>query len=250
MQAQSSTTSVAVIRHLAFENLGLFAEVLRARGYNVKTYDAGIDDLAAPIQSSDLVIVLGGPIGVYEQDRYPFLALEKEALSLRISLDRPTLGICLGAQLIAAAAGAKVYSGKIKEIGWGKLKITEAGMNSCLATLLEIPVLHWHGDTFNLPDGATLLAGNEHYPHQAFSLGTNILGLQFHPEVDISHIEQWLIGHCFEMNAAGIDPVALRHRSHVIQELVEPAARRLLETWLGQLSEQHFPETHINSHSA
>ncbi|MES9981589.1 MAG: glutamine amidotransferase, partial [Candidatus Thiodiazotropha sp. 6PLUC5] len=177
------------------------------------------------------------PIGVYEEDRYPFLAIEREALSLRIKQDRPTLGICLGAQLIAAASGAEVYAGNIKEIGWGKLQLTEAGKNSCLAALEEIPVLHWHGDTFNLPDGATLLAGNDNYPHQAFSLGRNILGLQFHPEIDISHIEQWLIGHCFEMNAAEIDPVALRHRSHEVQGVVEPAARQLLEVWLEQLSE-------------
>ncbi|MET0120665.1 MAG: hypothetical protein ABW124_06445, partial [Candidatus Thiodiazotropha sp. 6PLUC9] len=122
------------------------------------------------------------------------------------------------------------------------------GARNCLTTKLPpnkerkiidttIPVLHWHGDTFDLPDGATLLVGNENYPHQAFSLGRNILGLQFHPEIDISHIEQWLIGHCFEMNAAEIDPVALRHRSHEVQGVVEPAARQLLEVWLEQLSE-------------
>jgi GMP synthase (glutamine-hydrolysing) len=236
MSTQPSLSNVAVIRHLAFEGLGVFAPILKKRGLALTLYDAGVDDLDEAIESADLLIVLGGPIGVYEQQRYPFLAQELAALQRRINQDHPTLGICLGAQLIAAAAGAQVYPGDIKEIGWGKLKLTPAGEKSSLAALHDIPVLHWHGDTFNLPDGAQLLAGNENYPHQAFSLGKNILGMQFHPEIDILKIEQWLIGHCYELSATGIDPVALRQTTHALWGLVEPAAKNLLMNWLDQLT--------------
>jgi GMP synthase (glutamine-hydrolysing) len=247
MAAQPLLTNVAVIRHLAFEGLGVFAPILKNRGLSLTRYDAGVDNLDEAIDCADLLIVLGGPIGVYEQQRYPFLVQELAALQRRINQDRPTLGICLGAQLIAAAAGAQVYAGDIKEIGWGKLKLTPAGEKSSLSALHDIPVLHWHGDTFDLPDGAQLLAGNENYPHQAFSLGKNILGMQFHPEIDILKIEQWLIGHCCELNSAGIDPVELRQTTHELRGLVEPAARNLLKDWLDQLTLNQPFETMTDS---
>jgi GMP synthase (glutamine-hydrolysing) len=246
MMNRNPLSSVAVIRHLAFEDLGLFAPILTAKGFDIKTYEAGIDHLAFAIESADIVIILGGPIGVHEQDRYPFLAIEQEALERRIRQDCPTLGICLGAQLIAAAAGANVYPGDTKEIGWGTVKLTKEGCTSPLAALQDVPVLHWHGDTFDLPDHAQCLAENEHYPHQAFSLGNNILGLQFHPEIDTYKIEQWLVGHCVELNAAGIDPLMLRQRSHEVRHLVEPAARTLLSAWLDQITkDQHTDKDNL-----
>ena len=236
MASETLLSSVAVLRHLAFEDLGNFAPILDAKGLSVKTYDVGVDDIAEPIDSADLVIILGGPIGVYETERYPFLIEELALLSKRLDRRLPTLGICLGAQLIAAAAGAPVYKGGIKEIGWGELKLTADGQNSCLDSLQGVAVLHWHGDTFDLPDGAQLLAGNENYPHQAFSLGDHILGMQFHPEIDPARIEQWLVGHSFELNDAGIDPVELRSKTEEIRDSVEPAARRLLTVWLDRLT--------------
>jgi GMP synthase (glutamine-hydrolysing) len=235
MSVFSSRSTIAIIRHLTFEDLGAFSPVLRNMDCTQQILDAGIDELTQPIESSDLVIVLGGPIGVYESDRYPFLATEQKALARRIDLGLPTLGICLGAQLIAAAAGAQVYPGHTKEIGWGKIKLTEQGENSCLSVLEEAPVLHWHGDTFDLPVGATCLAGNTNYPHQAFALGANILGLQFHPEIDTKRIEQWLIGHAFELNTAGIDPVVLRQQSRELEASVALTAEHLLTAWLNQL---------------
>src|SRR5688572_1740515 len=158
-----------VVRHVAFEDLGTFAPALVAGGFDLSVMDAGVDDVFEPIVHSDLVIVLGGPIGVYEQDTYPFLADELRALGKRLREGRPTLGICLGAQLMAAALGARVYSGGRKEIGWAPLQLTQAGQSSCLSKLEGQPVLHWHGDTFDLPRDATLLASTSVYEHQAFS---------------------------------------------------------------------------------
>jgi GMP synthase (glutamine-hydrolysing) len=221
-----------VIRHVAFEDLGLFAAPLAARGWSIETVDAGVDDVAAALEDADLAVICGGPIGVYETERYPFLLDELAAIERRVEAGRPTLGLCLGAQLMAGALGAPVYPGRRKEIGWGRISLTLEGRDSCLAAVAETPVLHWHGDTFDLPPGAVLLAGSDLYPHQAFSIGPRVLALQFHAEADPRRIEQWLIGHAAELAAAGVDVPALRTRSAAVREAVEAAAPILLDRWL------------------
>lgn len=226
---------VAVIRHMAFEDMGIFGEVLAQRGCSVSTLDAGIDNLADAIREADLAVILGGPIGVYETERYPFLKEELLALENRLAAGRPTLGICLGAQLIAAALGARVYPGGKKEIGWSGIRLTGAGERSCLAALASQPVLHWHGDTFDLPQSAQLLASSAVYENQAFSLGNNVLALQFHAEADSRRIEQWLIGHTCELSAAGIDIPALRAQSHEVGPGLCAVGTRMLVDWLDRL---------------
>jgi len=230
-----STRRVAVIRHLAFEDLGAFAPLLTERGMAVERYDSGVDDTTAALRDADLAIILGGPIGVYETEQYPFLVAETEAIARRLEQRRPTLGICLGAQFMAAALGAKVYPGGRKEIGWGPVELTPAGQSSPLAALKDMPVLHWHGDTFDLPEGAILLASTELYANQAFALGPNVLGLQFHAEVDTARIEQWLIGHTCELGSAGIAPADLRAQTKGLPPSVTAAGHRLLESWLNQI---------------
>ncbi len=232
----AAAPTVAVIRHVAFEDLGIFQEVLAARGYAVRYLEAGVDDLAGPLAAADLAVVLGGPIGVYETERYPFLVAELGALERRLAAGRPTLGICLGAQLIAAALGARVYPGGRKEIGWAPIELTAAGRASPLAALEGADVLHWHGDTFDLPRDAELLASTELYARQAFSVGNHILALQFHAEADARRIEQWLIGHTCELTHAGIDVAALRQASRTQGEALRTAGSRLLNDWLDRLS--------------
>ncbi|MEW5770187.1 MAG: glutamine amidotransferase [Pseudomonadota bacterium] len=227
---------IAVIRHLAFEDAGTFAAPLAAHG-EVVTLDAGVDDLAAPLREADLAVVLGGPIGVYETARYPFLDATLAALRARLAAGRPTLGICLGAQLMAAALGARVYPGGTKELGWAPVELTPAGERSCLAALAGQPVLHWHGDTFDLPPGAERLAGTALYANQAFAVGTHALALQFHPEVDHRRIEQWLIGHTGELTAAGIDLDALRRDSLAYGPGLRAAGTRLCAQWLEGLGD-------------
>jgi GMP synthase (glutamine-hydrolysing) len=221
-----------VIRHVAFENLGTFAPVLAGAGFDLSLMDAGVDDVYEPILRSDLVVVLGGPIGVYDQERYPFLGDELRALGRRLREGRPTLGICLGAQLMAAALGARVYPGSQKEIGIGAIELTEAGKASCLATLAGQPVLHWHGDTFDLPEHAQRLASTSAYENQAFALGRNILGLQFHPEVDAHRFEQWLIGHAGELASAGVDVPKLRASMKHAGSALHVAGVSMLGHWL------------------
>jgi GMP synthase (glutamine-hydrolysing) len=180
-------TSTTVLRHVSFEDLGAFAPVLERRGAALDICDVGLDDFGTldPL-SPDLLIVLGGPIGVYEEERYPFLVDETSLITRRIGANRPTLGICLGAQLIAKAAGAKVYPSGLNEIGFAPITLTDAGRSSCLAPLAGEPMtLHWHGDTFELPGGATLLASTEACTNQAFMLGPNIIGFQFRRQADL-----------------------------------------------------------------
>ncbi|WP_321933388.1 glutamine amidotransferase [Paraburkholderia sp. J8-2] len=236
---------VVAVRHVHFEDLGTFEEVLRSRGAEIQYLDAGLDDLSAITPDGpDLLVILGGPIGAYEEDRYPWLGNLKAVLAKRIARDLPTLGICLGAQLIAASAGAKVYPGGKRELGWGTISITQEGMNSPLKYLREAAchVLHWHGDTFDLPEGARLLASSHVYPHQAFSIGPNVLGVQFHPEVKAHGFDRWLIGHAVEIGMTPEQNVAdLRRGTAGYATTLAIQASRMFNDWLDGLKSLPTP---------
>ena len=221
---------VLAIRHVAFEDLGTFEPVFIEAGYAIEYVDAPTADLQTiDVDAPDVVVILGGPIGAYEDDKYPFLRHELALIEQRLRASRVLLGICLGAQLIARASGARVYLGERKEIGWGGVHLTEAGKQSILAPLSAgLPVLHWHGDTFDLPPGAELLASTASYSNQAFSVGPQVLGLQFHIETSARTLERWLVGHAVELAHAGINIQSLREDAP--DPLVVSSA--ILKTWL------------------
>ncbi len=224
------------IRHVAFENVGVWRDVLADHGYTLAYAEAGVDDLdAEALAAADLLIVLGGPIGVYETDAYPFLVDEIAAVRRRLDRQKPLLGVCLGAQLMAAALGARVAPGPVKEIGYGPIELTDAGRASPLARLNSLPVLHWHGDNCDLPAGAELLAATPPCPVQAFRVGRAALGLQFHVEADPARIEAWLVGHAFELGKAGVDPRVLRADALRLGAATATAGREVLSDWLGAL---------------
>ena len=226
------------LRHVAFEDLGAFAPALANAGFAVRYVDVGRGDLATvDANEPDLMIVLGGPIGAYDDGIYPFLMQELNAIEQRLAAGHATMGICLGAQLIARAAGARVYPSGRKEIGFGPIALTAAGEASCLAPFAEDPVtLHWHGDTFDLPAGSVHLAATDLCRNQAFAIGSNIIGFQFHPEVDPRGIESWLIGHAFELAASGIDLPNLRTAARVHAQEVERKAQAVISRWLDQIN--------------
>ena len=228
----ASKTCVA-IGHVLFEDLGLLTPLVRERGYDIRCIQAGVDDIdVADVVAPDLVVVLGGPIGVYEVDSYPFIVGEIEAIKARLTADKPMFGICLGAQLMAAALGARVAPGPVKEIGWAPVSLTAAGRNSALAAIAATPVMHWHGDNCELPEGCTLLASTAHCPVQAFQRRPGQIGLQFHLEVEASRFESWLVGHTVELGKAGIDPRLLRSQARSHGPATERAGRAVFSSWL------------------
>ncbi|OAL78351.1 glutamine amidotransferase [Acinetobacter sp. SFB] len=231
---QNLPDTIYAIQHLAFEDLGHWEDIFYQLGFRVRYFEAGVDDLSKAFQHKGLTIILGGPIGVYESNDYPFLQQEIDLLKVRLKENLPTLGICLGAQLIAHALGAKVYAGDEKEIGWSKLSLSNT-VNNVLTPLNDTAVLHWHGDTFDLPEQAELLASSDIYPNQAFSVGKNILALQFHLEVTAESLEKWLIGHTCELRQANINIPQLRADNKKYALSLETVTTQILRNYMKQV---------------
>ena len=186
---------VLVLRHVLHEHLGTLAEALIANNityeyvnfYENENPDVSLNDISG-------LIILGGPMNVYETDQYLFLEMEDRLIKQAIERDVPILGICLGAQLIAKALGAKVIKNKEKEIGWYPLKITEEGSKDRLFMHFnnEEIVFQWHGYTFEIPKVGVRLAESSMCTNQAFRYRDNVYGLQFHIEVTPQMILEWL----------------------------------------------------------
>jgi GMP synthase (glutamine-hydrolysing) len=228
--------TVLALRHVAFEDLGSFEGVLKGRGYGIRYIDAATEDLAAvPHDMTAPLFVLGGPIAAYEEALYPFIKAELRLIEKRLAAQLPIFGICLGAQLMARALGGRVYPAAAKELGWAPIALSEAGAQSVVRPLGSGPVLHWHGDTFDLPSGATRLASTAICGNQAFSFGSNALALQFHIEAEAKGLERWYVGHTMELAAAGIAVPALRAQSHEFAPAAALRGTACLTAWLDAL---------------
>lgn len=225
------------VRHVHFEDLGLLGPLLRERGYAIRYREAGTDSLDDDeMRGADLVVLLGGPIGAYEAQSYPFLEEETALAAHRLAAGAPILGICLGAQVMAGALGCRVYPSGVKELGWAPVSLTEAGMASPLGAIEGLDVLHWHGDTFDLPVGADWLASTGPVLHQAYAIGKTALGLQFHLEADAAGLERWYIGHALEIaGVAGVDVPSLRRQASAAAPRLAPAAKKAFSSWLDGL---------------
>jgi GMP synthase (glutamine-hydrolysing) len=237
---QTRTSRALVLSHVAFEDLGTLEAPLRERGFEVEYLLAATARFPLPQAGScDLLVVLGGPIGVYDQQDYPFLKDEIDCIRQRLAARKPILGICLGAQLMAAALGARVFPGNHgAEIGWSPLKTApKLAPPSWFAPLLApgLSVFHWHGDTFDLPPAALHLAETELYPNQAFAIEDFALALQFHPEVTAAGLESWYVGHACELHHAGIHVAELRSAAREHSARLEDAAAQFWKLWLDSI---------------
>jgi len=222
-----------IIRHVPVEGIAGYREPVEAAGYHIDRVDVTDPGFSAiDLSQPDLVIMMGGPMSVYEQDRYPWIACQQRRLARRLELDRPTLGVCFGSQLVAAALGAEVFPGPRKEVGYSPLKV----LDPALAQLEGIPVLHWHGDTFALPANAQRLASSDLYENQAFSRGRNVLALQFHAEMGLDErFGVWVDSWPGDIAAAGTTAERLHadHAEHGHASLI--AGQAVIAEWLTAL---------------
>jgi GMP synthase (glutamine-hydrolysing) len=226
-----------VVRHVAHEGPAAFAGPLAERGYAIECVDATDPNFAhVDFLEPDLLVLMGGPMAVYERVEHPWIEGEIACIATRIVAGRPTLGICLGAQLIASALGGEVQPGLVREVGFASIALTAQGRRSALSALTGVPVLHWHGDGFTLPDGAVLLAETEHYP-QAFSFGPTVLALQCHPEMGLidDGITRWLADGVDYVRTARTSPDVIRADHDRFGRGAARAGQRMLTDWLAML---------------
>jgi GMP synthase (glutamine-hydrolysing) len=228
-----------VLRHDAKIHLGNLEPVLHEHGYELTIVDTGLGDVSAldPAEA-DLVVVLGGEMGVYEADQHPSLHNEIELLRRRLAAERPVFGVCLGAQLMASALGSTVYRGPTNEIGYRSVEPTDAGAASPVRHVSGVPVFQWHSDTFDLPAGVTRLAGSPQYGNEAFGIGNWALAVQFHPEVTDEMHEDWLASSVGELSAEGLDLASLRQERERYSKRMQEASRRMFSEWLDGLDPQ------------
>ncbi len=221
---------VHILQHVPFEGIGSMEPWLRRRSADI-TSTRFFEPWTLPdVSSLDLIIAMGGPMSVNDEAELPWLVAEKQFIRSAIRHGVPLLGICLGAQLIASALGARVYPGRQREIGWFDI---EAMPHACgtFAFPKTATVFHWHGETFDLPDGAVHLARSAACEHQAFQIGTHVIGLQFHLETTpesaadiITHCRDELVeGACVQSEAAlrSVRPEAYAHTNALMARVLD-----------------------------
>ena len=248
--------SVLALQHVDVERLSLLEEVLAQRGiparylalHRGERLPQSLDDLEGP----KAIVVLGGPMGVYEEEKHPWLADEIRFLGGAIRSGFPVYGLCLGAQLMAAALGARVYPGEgKKEIGWFPVDLTPGAQGDPLLGDEEasFPVFQWHGDTFDIPEGAVHLASSKRYPNQAFRWGECAYAFQFHLEIGTQDISTWLEAFEGDMNSprSDADPEAILRDAPAHMETLNRRAARWFERWLalaGLVDHPHNTQPH------
>ena len=232
-----------VLRHDSAIGLGNLGPVLEEHGYEVRVVDAPHADVTAiDALAPDLLVVLGGDEAAYEADAYPYVGHEIHLLRQRIAAESPVFGVCLGAQMLASALGARVYQGERKEVGWLGVDPTDAGEASPVRHARGIRFVQWHGDTFDLPEGVERLASSPAYANQAFRRGDWMLAVQFHPEVTPAIHEDWLEAWGDELPEYGLSVERMRELQAECGPAAEAASRAILGEFLEGLAAKRRPE--------
>jgi GMP synthase (glutamine-hydrolysing) len=231
---------VLFIQHGEQDVPGLFASAMETAGIELERVESWRGEPLPDIAAFDGVAIGGGGMSAYETDEYPFLAAEMALIRAARGARKPLLGICLGAQLMAAALGAKVFLNRVREIGFHEVRFTEAAAADpvwaeCAPAFKPV---HWHGDTFTLPRGAELLASSDLTAHQLFRIDGLHYGIQFHLEIDLPVLTAMVGSDTGDLKAAGIDPDVLLRDAREHLPRIEPAARAVFARWAHLLHNQ------------
>ena len=228
--------SVCILQHLECEDLGLIANVLEPCGiepFYIRTYEG--QEVPRTIDSFHGLIIMGGSMGVYEQDRYPFLTDEIAFIRDALQKNKPILGVCLGSQLLASTLGAEVRKGTQKELGWNTVTLTEWAFEDPLWQGLPSQFMgfHWHGDIFDLPKGAIHLASSSRTSFQAFRYGQKAYGFLFHLEVTEENIQDMITSFPDELAQAKVDGVEMVRRIPDFLPNLQNIGKIVFQRWVG-----------------
>jgi len=239
--------NILVLQHIACEPPAAYGEALAARGHVLLPVEVDEGEPLPDWREFGAIVAMGGPMGAYEDDAYPWLVAEKRLIRDAVHAGVPYFGACLGVQLLAAALGARVYPGPAPEVGILDVMLTEAGKADPVASILpeRFPTLQWHGDTFDLPEGAVSLCSSPQYPNQGFRYGEVAYGIQFHLEVDLALADEWALIPAYKaaaegaLGAGGLDLLLGGVREHASTML--PLAHVLIDAWLDRVLEHRQP---------
>jgi GMP synthase (glutamine-hydrolysing) len=229
---------VSILLHHENELPGIILDALKHAGF-AQNYVRSYQNEPVPKEIGDSagLIIMGGPQSVYEQDKFPWLRDEMRLIEDALKRDRPILGICLGSQLLAATLGANVSPGRKKEIGWHRVTLTDFASKDVLfvGEPSSLTAFHWHGDIFDLPRSATLLASSALTAHQAFRYGKNACGLLFHMEVTLPLVLTMVETFADELQSAGISGTAIKLNSHTHLPTLQKVGREVFARWVAML---------------
>lgn len=237
--ARPEKGKVIVLQHAESENLGTMEEALAACGVAfeyVRTFEG--QAIPADVDGATGLIVMGGPMGVYETDRYPFLRQEMKLMEAFLKAERPILGVCLGSQLLATTLGAPVRKGRKKEIGWFEIQLNRASVQDTLWNGQHSPFVayHWHGDIFDLPKGAVALASSDLTPVQSYRFGDRAYGILFHLEVTENHIRKMLDEFAEEIREENLSAGEILQESKSFLPPLQQVGAAVFQHWIDLLS--------------